>query len=271
MPGTSIPVSVNLTPHEEVKPREVRVELVGQEIYYVRQTYTDSKGHVHTRVVRKNNTFARIARTVAQQPVLFTGAEQRWRTTLAVPPDAPPTSKGKLVNISWTIKAVMDVPMRHDQSEEIPIQILSIPPQSGDGMTAEKIFDDCVLNLEAPFIAGADETLIGALVVQTKQNLKVRGIRVELIQSEDAGARKSEQVISEQQISGAVSLNPYESPSYKFALAIPAGAPPTAISPHSSLRWFVRATLDRRLRRDFNVQQQLLIYHAPDTHLSGQD
>ena len=129
-------------------------------------------------------------------------------------------------------------------------------------LPAEKIFGEVTLILKAPPVASAGDTLKGQLTLQIKEKLSIRSIRVELVQVEEAGARKADEVISTTQISGAASFNQNESPSFEFSLDIPAEAPPTVICRHSNLRWKVRAVIDRKMKTDFNVEQELLVYNA---------
>jgi hypothetical protein len=266
-PGANLPAEIRLLPLEEIHPREIRLELTGIETYYRTETTHGPKGQVQTRIVKREESFTKEVQSIIQQPVLITGAEQSWKTSMIVPPDAAPTARGKLVNIQWGLKTVVDVTMRADQSAELPFRVFRIPPQTGNSINTLPVvttYDDCTLSLEAPGIAAAGETLIGHLRLETKCSLQVRGIRVELKRVEDAGARKSDEILMNQELSGAVSFSPYEAKSFDLALAIPADAPPTAISPHSSLRWKIKVSLDRRLRKDFNIEQEVLVYNAPE-------
>jgi len=266
LPGALLPLQIRLTTQEEIKAQEVRAELIGEETYYVTETYRDSKGHMRTRVVQRNDTIARITKTVAEQPTFIQGAEQQWSLSLQLPSDAPPTCCGKVVNIRWTLKAVLDVPKRPDQSQEMPLHVLCPSPQVSNMsvLPAEKTFDDVILNLKAPQVASAGETLVGQLTLQMKDKLSVQGIRVELVRAEDAGDRKAEEVISKTEISGSTSFNQHEAPSFEFFLDIPAEAPPTARSPHSNLCWKVKAVIDRKMKTDFNVEQEVLVYDASE-------
>jgi len=82
LPGALLPLQIRLTTQEEIKAQEVRAELIGEETYYVTETYRDSKGHMRTRVVQRNDTIARITKTVAEQPTFIQGAEQQWSLSL---------------------------------------------------------------------------------------------------------------------------------------------------------------------------------------------
>ena len=265
LPGAELPAEIRLTTQEEIKARELRAELVGEETYYVKETHINSKGHAHTRTVKKNATFASITQTVAQAPTFSQGADQKWNISLQVPPNAPPTCGGKYVDIRWTLKTVLDVPNRPDQSKEMILRVLCPPPRvSGmSAVPAEKSYDDVTMSLQVSQVACAGETLVGRLTLQVKNKLSPRSIRVELVRDEDAGAHKADEVIAKAEISGSASFNQQEVPSFDFTLAIPAAAPPTAVCAHSNLRWKVKAVIDRKMKTDFNVEQEVIVYNAP--------
>ncbi|MCX6006774.1 MAG: hypothetical protein NTZ34_05880 [Chloroflexi bacterium] len=260
LPGELLPIEIRFTPEKEIKPREVRGELVGEETYYVTVTTSDDD----MRDARKDEKFASIIQTVAEQPSLLPGVEQKWSSSIQLPADAPPTCHGKLVNIRWTLKAVLDVPKSANLSQEKPLNVVCPSPQVSDhpALPAENIYKEVTLTLKAPQVASIGSTLKGQLTLQIKDKLSFRSIKVELVRVEEAGSRKANEVISTTQISGEASFNQNESPSFEFSLDIPAEAPPTVICKRSNLRWKVRAVIDRKMKSDFNVEQELLVYNA---------
>ena len=258
LPGALLPLEIRITTEEEIKPREVRAELVGEETYY-------EKMHRGNGYMTMHFTFARIVQTVAEQPALLQGMEQKWNCSLQIPPDILPSCSGKWVNIRWSLKAVVDVPKRVDLSQEKPLHVFCPPPQVSNMpvLPAEKTFGQVVLSLKAPQAVSAGNFLKGQLALQIKEKLSINSIRIELVQIEDAHDRKANQVVSTTRISGEASFDQNESPSFQFALDIPAGAPPTAICKFSNLRWKVRAVINRKMKTDFNVEQELFVYNAP--------
>ena len=265
LPGETLPVEIRITPDEEIQPRQVRAELVGEETYYVTETRRDARGNLRTQTESKTNTFARIVQTLAEQPTLFKGVEQKWNCTLQLPPDAPPTCHGQVVNIRWTLKAVLDVPKRADLSQEKPLNVLCPSLQMADMpvLPAENTYKEVTLILKAQRAAFAGSTLKGQLTLQVKDKISVRSIRVELVQAEKAGTRQQDKVISTTQIPGAASFNQSESPSFEFSMDIPAESPPTVLYVNSNLHWKVKAVIDRKMTTDFNVEQELFVFNAP--------
>ncbi len=277
LPGVNLPVEVNLHLREELKPRQVRVELSGQETYYVRASHTGPKGQQQSSIVRKVATFVTVPRVLVERPSFIPNADERWKVLLLVPVDAPPSCRGKLVDVNWRIRAVLDVPLRPDQVQEVPIQVLTTSPilpvddkESTPLVTAEKRFEECSLTLGVPLLPAGHKLIQGYLHLQTARGFQVRGIRVELVQLEDAGAKRSEEVVSSEELLNSATFSPYESRPLKFSLTLPSDAPPTTVSPHSSLRWLVRAVLDRRLHTDFNVAQEVCVYNVSSPSLPSE-
>ncbi len=265
LPGTQLPVEIRVTPREEITPRALRAELVGEETFYVRQTSRDSKGNTTTRIMKKTGTIASINATLAEQPVLHTGVAQRWNTSMQIPDEAPPTCRGKLVNIQWKIKAVLDVPKRPDRSQEVPLIVLNASPQDSPGpVYGYEELKNFSVNLDVCPTASPGDILIGRLTLQIKDRMNVQGIRLELVQIEDAGARSSTEVVTRNEVAGATSFDQYESPSFEFSLHIPPEAPQTAVSAHSSLRWKLKAVIARRLMTDFNIEREILVLGKPE-------
>jgi hypothetical protein len=263
LPGDIVPFDIRVIAEEEIEAREIRAEMVGEEAYYVTETHRDSKGHVHTRTVERTNTFTGMVQTIAGQPALHNGTDQKWNSSMQLPQDAPPTSRGKVVNIRWTFKAVLDVPKKGDLSQEKPLNVFSHSRSSEISIApAQKSFGEVTLSLLVPPAAVASYPLKGQLTLNVKENLNIRGIRAELVQVEEAGTRNSDDVISKSQVSGDRSLSAGESLTFEFSLDIPASAPPTSICARSRLGWKVRAVLDRKMKTDFSVEQEVAVYNA---------
>ena len=262
--GQQISLDIIVTPEEDLKPREVRVELLGEEIYYKTEYHTDSHGHRKLHTVKRDEPFDSIIHVLAEQPDLLKGTEQKWACLLQLPADAPCTCRGKLVDIRWTLKSIVDVPNRADLSQEKSFMVLYQPQQVSDSpsVPVEKSFGEVTLLLATPIVAGSGSTIKGRLSLQMKEKLGIRSIRIELVQTEVAGTKTSEEVLAKVQVSGESTFTQYEAPSFDFSLDIPAQIPPTAVCTHSSLRWKVRAVLDRKMKTDFNVEQEISIYNA---------
>jgi hypothetical protein len=266
--GDSIPVEVHLRLQENVEPRQARIELVGRETYYERRTDTDSRGHSRTRIVKREADFSRLSQTLEREFQLVSGTEYYWSASIAIPPDAPSTCRGKLIDIRWVVKGVLDVPKRRDLVQQVPIQVqgqdTAPAPGNGGGNTstlAMEGFEECnlILMLEQGALTQG-QNLQGRFQMEAMKEFSVRAISVQLVQVENAGARDSKEVAVRECLSEPASFRPHESYSYDFVLTMPLEAPPTASSPHSSLAWWVEAILDRPLRTDFSVGKEVYVY-----------
>lgn len=264
--GTTVPVEVAVCPREQLNPREVRVELAGAETYYV----AVAEGR-HAVLVKKSTVFTRTSFTIKDQPSFPPGVTTSRKLNIQIPVDATPSSYGKEVYVCWTLKAILDLPRRPNLVKEIPVQVMNTPIRNVKAMAdlpQEQSYKDCILSLEVPFTTASKGAVSGSLKLKALRKFQVRGIRIELRQIENvSGGVDVNDVIAQQDLSGPISINANDSPSFDFTLPIPPDAPPTAVTPHSRLRWQLRATLDRRMQRDIGIKQDVIIYSVPLTEV----
>ena len=266
--GASLPVEVRLRLQEEVEPRQARIELVERETYYERRTETDSRGHSRTRIVKKEADFSRVSLVLEKEFRPAPGTEHYWSASIAIPSDAPSTCRGKLVDIHWMLKGVLDVPNRRDLVQEVPLQVqgqdTAPAPWGNSGdipKMVSKSFEECIFLLTVDQAALAQgEALQGHFQLEAAKEFSVRGIAIQWVQVEDAGARDNEEVVARERLAGPVTFSLHETFSSGFVLALPLQAPPTAHSPHSSLGWPVEAILDRPIRTDFSMGKEVYVY-----------
>lgn len=233
--------------------------LVGTETYYV--TTAGQRQPVLASIAKE---FSRVSYIIKDQTSFYPEVISTCRVNVNVPIDAPPSCHGRKVDVNWILQAVLDLQGHRKKVKEVPVQIMSTPVSAGKALTTgEKSYKDCVLSLEVPVTILSKGTVSGRLQVEALREFQMRGIRVELRQIEDASCDVTvNDVIAQQDLSGPVSLGVRESPSFAFSLPLPSDAPPTMKSPHSSLRWQVRAILDRRLHPDFHIEKDVFIYNS---------
>jgi len=266
MSGATITIEVAVCPQKQLNPREVRLELVGTDTYYVVKPSGElgAKG-------KKTSVFTRVSYTIKEQHFFPPGVTTIRKFNIQVPVDVPPSSYGKGVDVRWTLKAILDLPRRLNIVKEIPVQVKSIPIRIGKPMSdlpQEKSYRDCGLSLEVPYTTVSKGTVSGNLRVKALRKFQVRGIRIELRQIENVvGEEEVNDVFAQLELSGPVSFNTSNSPSFAFSLQLPPDAPPTTVTPHSSLRWQLRAMLDRRMRRDISIERDVIIYSILPTEL----
>ncbi|MBI4337815.1 MAG: sporulation protein [Chloroflexi bacterium] len=263
LPGESISFEIGLDLQEpEVRVRQVRVELVGEETYYVRETTSGPRGQTRTVVRAKDETFVAQTSAVMDEGLLRPGERTGWQGSLQVPRDATPSSRGKLVNIRWTLRAVADVPGRRDLVQQQAMAVLA-PGQGNGGHESEEGFPEGRLALYLSSTAARPgEVLRGKLRLSVLQELRLRAVRVELVRIEQAGVRDEANVVRSTRLMEGTTLRASEEAVLDFALDVPPDAPPTTGSPHSALRWVVRGVLDRSLRLDTRVTQEIRVYSS---------
>lgn len=211
--------------------------------------------------------FTKVPYTVMKQPSLYHGVMSNYKVEIQIPVDAPPSCRGKVVDVYWILKAVLDAKKHFYwtvKEAEVPIQVKSTPNSSRGAMAdlpEEKNFKDCDLSLEVPDITVSRGAVSGSFRVKALREFQVRGIMIELRQIENIGSGNVvNNVIAQQELSGSVSFNTTNSSPFTFSLPLPADALPTTVTPHSSLRWQVRAFLDRKMRKDISIERDVIIY-----------
>lgn len=61
------------------------------------------------------------------------------------------------------------------------------------------------------------------------------------------------------QLAGQTTFTPGVPADYDFVLAIPAGVCPSRRTGHASVRWSIKGILDRQLKSDHRVEQEVLV------------
>ena len=267
--GNELDVELRLTPDEDLRAREVRVDLVRIEVYY------EVSGDHLSRNVQQDTADSEVlwrseGDPLVESRVLARGIQNRWNASLRVPPDAAPTCKGSLVDLTWKVRAVVDLGRHGDLAEESLLLVLTTGlPASGGGEAPhhrtqiDSHYQQCLLVLELPGETLTGSTVEGELKVTGRHAFSVRGIRAELVASEQAGVRTDKRTLSQEDVSGPTSLVDGETRSYGFSLAVPSAPMPTLAAPNSSLNWYARAVLDRRLRGDLTVENLIQVYSTP--------
>lgn len=117
-------------PLEELAARQVRVELVGSEVYYTTgttHTYGTGTSTTTTTTSKTKDSFTLVRRVLQEPSYLRKGVQQRWKAPLQLPIDAPPTCKGGIIDVNWTLRVVVDVPRRRDLVQKSPLTVLAEP------------------------------------------------------------------------------------------------------------------------------------------------
>lgn len=273
-PGESMLLHVRVTAQEETAVRGGRVELVGRLRYrYRTEEWDNAPGGGRRRETKeRTETDEQVLTDTVLGPETLAAGEslERW-ARLTIPRTALPSGEGELVAVTWTARAIIDVPRRRDATAERGIRVaapraafagrIDPEPWADAGETALE------LTLDGAEVAAGEE-LRGTLVVAPVEDLAIRGVRVELVRRErtarDLG-HEAETTAATRGVAVA-ETDLYREQRYPvpFGIALPADAMPSHETALTSVRWFVRVVLDRPRRGDQAAVQEIHVHTEPE-------
>jgi len=270
-PGETVVGTIELTADKALKLGGVTAVLSGTEEYKYRYiTYdTDPEGN-STQDYRTSwgrNQFFASQQSILGETVLTGGTTHCYQFQLMLPSDAPPTCAGALLRVRWQLNVVADRPRARDMNTDIALLVHSQdlsqdrnPSEYGQSNRP----DEAELTFILPGLgAVVGQQLAGQLHILPRKEFDSK-VRLELVRREyvpyDQGnsSEKSyrfELVGRTSFVSGRPQVLPFE-------LAIPADAPPSVRTSNGTISWKLRGVLDRSLRKDTVVEQNLEIYSA---------
>jgi hypothetical protein len=281
-PGETVQATVRVTGgRKDVQIDEGRVRLVFENEYTYRErqaSFSRSTGSgVSSTTTRTRHGTDR--KTVVEPRFLERGAiaaDTPSEHTLAIeiPPGAEPSAEGKITRVRWHVEATLARPRAVDVSDEATLEVLSTQDSSGWDETAPEVdsHGECDLSFRLEKLAyGAGEPVEGTLVLAPSEDCKLNEVRVELVREEEVprGEGNTEQVReAELPLDGAVELTSGAPREYPFRLEVPPDPVPTLRTDQSRVRWLLKGVGSRRMRSDYNVVQEVLVYSAPGAHVS---
>jgi hypothetical protein len=269
-PGDVVHATITVAGEKDMKVREVRAGLVLCERYEYRERERDADGDYET-----NSHWATDEVWVAKEVLVTEGTiPSTFRKTYdfdwPIAADAIPPYSGKISQIRWLAKITVDRKLRGDINQEVELPVIVPPPglraQPGEYGEAS---DPGVAHMRfwlprLEFVEG--DTIEGRLLIEPRQNFGVSGVRLELLREEyvprDEGNRHTE-IEQKLQLAPATDFRAGLPTEYNFALRIPARGCPTYQTLHSRVNWALKTSLDRRLQKDFTVQQEISIHNGP--------
>ena len=183
-PGDTVDVRISLNQRESFHLRGGQVELACVETYH--------DGGEGWDLVKFTHTSWRSA-------VQFLDGEQisdrlsGWISVkIPVPDDAPPSLKGEAAEMSWQVRASLDIPGARDIHRKQGLIVIPLVPDPSPPTAEGKTFyAQCVASLSlSSATVRAGETVDGRFTVQVLQDLGVESIRVELECWEKAGEKR---------------------------------------------------------------------------------
>jgi len=262
--GDLLHVLITLQSEKELKVREARASLMLHETY----SYTRTEGGK----VRHNRGTSELIAHRAQllgEETIPAGFNQTYRLEWQIPQEVPPPYTGKLITGRWLIKVTLDRKLRGDINEELEIPLIVPPPgrwaRPGDyGESSHP--DDAEMVLWLPRLEWVEgETIEGKLKVYAQKDISASGVRIELVRRERVSYGDGETSAAtefKERIAGGVKLNAGEVGEFPFSVPIPERGCPTRSTPIGRVSWELKGILDRRLRKDFTVTQEVYVFNG---------
>jgi arrestin (S-antigen)-like protein len=267
LPGDSVQVSASVEGREELEIEEARVELVYENEYTYTERSTSGRGTTSTHDVTTTDREVQASARILEARTIRPGERLEERAALTVPAAAVPSGEGELTSVRWKVSLVLGRRHALDPDAEARIAVLSPPgadaaaPQTPPDLDKP---DDWELELR---LAGgravrSGETVRGTLVVTPGEEAEPQELRVELVRREEVTrgeGKTSETVAAAARLAEKPSLGARIPTGLDFALPVPATACPTLRTGTSSVRWYVRGVVARRLRSDYNVVEEIAV------------
>ena len=259
--GDKLDAEVRLLPKADFRVRHGRVELVCTETW-VQRIDSQYGPSYH----RKTEVLSSQEETFLEDQTVRNGVPYSADLRVTVPRDALPTLRGALVQkiqpgITWAVKVDMDVARVRDIKESQEITVVATPaPRGGRPVPAvtESTRGGCPLTLELSLSeARSGDRVDGTLRAEPQGDVTASEARVELVREEKFGNTAKNQVVDQVTFERDLSLQSGDEREWSFSLDVGRVAMPSLKTEKSSVRWLVRAVLDRSLRTDPKVEQEI--------------
>lgn len=187
--------------------------------------------------------------------------EERW---------GPPTSPGSGVGSEWLVRAEVGGAGFPDPAQ-VPVVVLA-PVMPAPDLPAARVGGGTPRAALSFFglprtSVRAGTSLRGTVRVSAKEELKARGVRVELVRraTVEAGGSTSvtRTVVATVDASGPQVFAPRQPRDLAFAVDVPADAGATVVGEDYRIDWLLSAVVDRPLRRDEVWEQLVAVHTAP--------
>ena len=269
-PGDTVEATITLSADKGMKAREVRAGLVIWEHYQTIETTEDNDGRDRASHVWRTDEEWLHRETLLKNEGVPSGFNQSYTFSWQIPEQAPAPCEGKIVQIRYLVKVTVDRAMAKDVNQEQVLQVALPAPGRyvAEGEFGRSKDNEARMRFLLPRLEYVEgETLTGKLVVEPRQAFDAQEIRVELNRQETVtpGDRTNRATIVEQklQLSPAIKLEPGATQEYQFSLPIPARACPSHDTSKTRNAWVLEGIVDRRMRDDVNVEQEVYVYNIP--------
>jgi hypothetical protein len=270
LPGDEVSGTIRIATKKKLELEEGRAELVMENEYEAVVEQPTSSGGSSIRTTKfTDRCFVGKERLIDPGP-LARGWSSEHVVTFRVPDDAVPSGKGKITDVRWQVRGVLARQQARDAIGRATVTVLSRPERYAvRGSGRPKIdAEGCELEVRLPDGAHlrAGETVSGTLVVLPHERVELQEVRVELQREENVPTGHGNlEFAVEATVVLAEDTELDSRTEFPFRLAAPAGICPCFETEQSTVRWWLRGVLARRMRSDFSIKQELNVYTGPGT------
>lgn len=267
-PGDQINVKVWVAGQPDQRVQGARVELCAKNRYREQERDYDSDGRSNTRTVTRTHETVTMwvpLPAAPDGPVAFGEHD----VTLLVPPDAPPTvyePEGFGEVLTWEVRAILDRRMAVDPDATVKVHVASFESQyahwAGSPPLAKSHEVPMGLDQLSTRVLRPGEQITGVLTINPQESAKARTVRVQLERRRTDTPDNMKQTETAQQVELArdVKLEAGQPLQYPFQIPLPEGSPPTFAAAKSYMHWYLEGIIDRKLRSDFVVEAEIVVY-----------
>ncbi|MEM3341926.1 MAG: hypothetical protein QW728_04470 [Thermoplasmata archaeon] len=289
-PGEVVNGEVVYEVEEEIKVRNIVIEMACSERADIPATKTTARGHSRPHTYRISNPLFTQEIIVVGEGTIQSGTH-RFPFSFTIPEDAPPSYQTRFGRIIYAVRTHADIPWRSDIGGSasftvgIPSNYLTkLPtPNTFFSPNATDLIGDMALLSEMggnPAMCSTDDKpsfrvdifnnivtagqlLEGSLIV-ANITPKLRAIELKLTSVEQAGGKgmgiKYVDLLQPKVVIPASDL--VENTSINFQIPVPAEAPPSYKGQIFSNRWTLKCTLDLAWARDVSAETEIIVINC---------
>ena len=259
--GDRLDARVALLPKGDFRVRNGRVELVCIETW-VQRIDSQYGPSYH----RKTEVLSSQGETFLEDQAVRNGVPYSADLRVAVPRDALPTLCGELVQkiqpgIAWVVTVDLDVARARDIQESQEVTVAATPAPRDERPSpavTESRRGRCLLTLEVSRSeARSGDRVDGTLRAEPEQGMTASEARVELVREEKFGNTARNDTVDSATLERDLSLQSDGTREWRFSLDFGQVSVPSLKTEKSSVRWLVRGVLDRSMRTDPKVEQEI--------------
>ena len=190
----------------------------------------------------------------------------KFEFSFPIPPDAPPSYSGRGVQIKWTLKAWLDLPMRPDLRDTVEFQVFSLAGRQPQGIFESVKKGGVILKIRVDRDIVDPRGRITGEVVLEGGVPGARALRLDLFKMEEIQIRETLGISRDRNSTRVFStiLSRTVAPgSYNFELRVPRGFGIFYNDEYTTVWSTVRAVLDLPFRPDIWVEVPVTVAITP--------